>query len=175
MSSRTLKVVEHADEGKGLVFACVPPNGRIRLAGYAYDATVGGTYSVSIVAGAGSWLALDVRSTIDFHTSEEVAKVFDARSGRSYRYYEAGFPEGPGFEDIPSQGATVGRVLLNRFGQLALALLEEGTCRVVGIEPSGTRRTLDSGPQAQLPAASLKLEGHTLVWIHGGIARRATL
>lgn len=175
MSSPALKVVEHADEGKGLLYACVPPNGRVRLAGYAYDATIGGIYSIRIVAVAGSWVALDAMSTIDYHTSEEVAKVFDARSGRAYRYFQAAFPEGPGFEDIPSSGASVGRVLLNRFGQLALALLEEGKSQIVGIEPNGVRRTLDSGPQAQLPAASLKLEGHTVQWIDADVARRATL
>ena len=75
----------------------------------------------------------------------------------------------------PLRPAAVGRALLNRFGQLALLLLEEGTSRIVGIEPSGSRRTLDSGPQAQLPPASLKLQGHTVGWIHGGVARQAAL
>jgi hypothetical protein len=174
-SNRALEVVERADEGMGLVYACVPPAGRVRLAGYAYDATVAGNYSIRIVAVAGSWLALDAMSTIDNHTSEEVGKVFDARSGKAYRYFEAASPEGPGFEDIPSSGDSLGRVLLNRFGQLALALLGEGTNRIVGIEPNGARRTLDTGPQAQLPAASLKLEGRTVRWIDAGVARRATL
>jgi hypothetical protein len=175
LSSRALEVVERSDEGKGLVYACVPPAGRVRLAGYAYDATIAGNYSIRIAAVAGSWLALDAMSTIDPHTSEEVGKVFDASSGRAYRYFQAASPEGPGFEDIPSSGDSVGRVLLNRFGQLALALLGEGTSRIVGIEPSGARRSLDTGPQAQLPAASLRLEGHTVRWIDAGVARRAKL
>jgi hypothetical protein len=170
-----VNVVERGNESKAFVFACVPPNGRVRLAGSAYDATITGSYSVQIAATAGTWVVLDVSNTIDFHGSEEVEKVFDARSGASYRFYEASNPQGPGFEDVPSDSASLERLLLNRFGQLALVLSEGGNSRIVGVEPNGRRRVLDSAPSAQLPLAALKLEGHTVEWINAGSARSATL
>jgi hypothetical protein len=175
VSDRSVKVVERGNESKAFVFACVPPNGRVRLAGSAYDATVTGSYSVRIAASAGTWVVLDASNTIDFHGSEEVEKAFDARSGASYRVYEASNPEGPGFEEIPSDSASLERLLLNRFGQLALVLSEGGNSQIVGVEPNGRRRVLDSAPSAQLPSAALKLEGHTVEWIKAGSARSATL
>lgn len=174
VSSRTVKVVERGNETRGFAYACAPPNGRVRLAGSAYDATVQRLYSIKVIASAGTWVALDFTSVVDFHGSEEADEVFDARSGRSYRFLEAALPEGPGFEDIPAPAA-VGSVVLNRFGQLALALLEEGKCRILGIEPSGARRVLDSGAVAQIAPSSLKLAGHTVQWVDAGSARSATL
>lgn len=175
VSDRSVKVVERGNESKAFVFACVPPNGRVRLAGSAYDATVTGSYSVQIAATAGTWVVLDVSNTIDFHGSEEVEKAFDARSGASYRVYEASNPQGPGFEEIPSDSASLERLLLNRFGQLALVLSEGGNSQIVGVEPNGRRRVLDSAPSAQLPSAALKLDGHTVEWMKAGSARSATL
>ncbi|HEY7932638.1 MAG TPA: hypothetical protein VID48_02330 [Solirubrobacteraceae bacterium] len=174
MSNRSIKVVEHGDESKGFVDVCVPPNGRVRLAGSAYDATVQRLYSIKVIALAGTWVALDFTSVVDFHGSEETDEVFDAKSGRSYRFFEAALPEGPGFEGIPAS-AVLGRFVLNRFGQLVLALIQDGRCRIVGIQPSGARRVLDSGPEALIPSASLKLQGHTVQWVHAGSTRSTTL
>jgi hypothetical protein len=169
-----VKVVEHGNESKGFVDVCVPPNGRVRLAGSAYDATIQGLYSIKVIALAGTWVALEFTSVIDFHGSEISDEVFDAKSGRSYRFFEEAVPEGPGFEGIPAT-AVLGSFVLNRFGQLALAQIEEGKCRIVGIEPSGKRRVLDSGPASQLPPASLQLKGHTVQWVDAGITHSATL
>jgi hypothetical protein len=83
-------------------------------------------------------------------------------------------PEGPGFEGTPAT-AVLGSFVLNRFGQLALAQIEEGKCRIVGIEPSGRQRVLDSGPASQLPPASLQLKGHTVQWVDAGITHSATI
>jgi hypothetical protein len=169
-----VKVVEHGNESKGFVDVCVPPNGRVRLAGSAYDATIQGLYSIKVIALAGTWVALEFTSVIDFHGSEIFDEVFDAKSGRSYRFFEEAVPEGPGFEGIPAT-AVLGSFALNRFGQLALAQSEEGKCRIVGIEPSGRRRVLDSGPASQLPPASLQLKGHTVQWVDAGITHSATI
>jgi hypothetical protein len=169
-----VKVVEHGNESKGFVDVCVPPNGRVRLAGSAYDATIQGLYSIKVIELAGTWVALEFTSVIDFHGSEISDEVFDAKSGRSYRFFEAAVPEGPGFEDIPAT-AVLGSFVLNRFGQLALALTNEGKTQIVGIEPSGRRRVLDSGPASQLPPASLQLKGHTVQWVDAGITHSATI
>jgi hypothetical protein len=174
VSNRAIKVVEHGDESKGFVDVCVPPNGRVRLAGSAYDATIQRLYSIKVIAVAGTWVALDLTSVVDFHGSEEMDEVFDAKSGSSYGFFDAAIPEGQGFEGI-APTAVLGSVVLNRFGQLASALIEEGKCRIVGIEPTGKRRVLDSAPEAQIPPSSLKLQGHTVQWVDAGSTRSATL
>jgi hypothetical protein len=169
-----VKVVEHGNASKGFVDVCVPPNGRVRLAGSAYDATIQGLYSIKVIALAGTWVALDFTSVIDFHGSEVTDEVFDAKSGRSFSFFDAAIPEGQGFEGIPPT-AVLGSFALNRFGQLALAQIEEGKCRIVGIEPSGRRRVLDSASEAQIPPSSLKLHGHTVQWVDAGITHSATI
>jgi hypothetical protein len=175
LSTRAIKVVEQrAGEARAFVFTCVPRDGRVHLAGSAYDGTVSGQYSVSVIAVAGSWVAVDFVSRVDPDSSEEIEKVCDARSGRSYRFFEAGLLEVPGFESREGE-STIERLALNRFGQLALALSREGEVRIVGYEPSGAPRMLDSGPQAQIPPSSLKLDAHIVSWTDAGVARSTTL
>jgi hypothetical protein len=91
------------------------------------------------------------------------------------RCHRAAIPQGPGFEEVPSTAGSVERIVLNGSGQLAVALIEEHKCRIVGIEPSGARRVLDSAPEAQIPPASLKLHGHVVQWVDAGSTRSATL
>jgi hypothetical protein len=66
-------------------------------------------------------------------------------------------------------------VVINKFGQLALALANYDTVQIVGFGSGGARRLLDSGPQAQIPSASLRLEGHTARWLDAGAPRSAAL
>jgi hypothetical protein len=170
-----VKLVERGGARRASVYACTLPNGRVRLAGVAFDETIQSGYSINVVALAGTWIAMSFRNVVDFHGGEEIDKVCDARSGRTYRYFEAGIPEGPGFEEAPDTSGAVERVRLNRFGQLALALVREGTTEVRGFEPDGARRLLDSARLAQLSPNSLTLQGHTVSWVDAGAARSATL
>jgi hypothetical protein len=181
VSSRAVKVIERATESRGTVYTCVPPNGRVRVAGYAYNAVADGEshlsygYAVKLLAVAGTWVAISYTSTIDFHGSEEVDKTFNAANGRSYRFFETGIPEGQGFEGIGPISGEVEHIQLGRSGQIAFALLEERRTQIIGIEPSGARRVLDSAPGAQISVSSLTLEGHTVRWLDAGEPRSATL
>ncbi len=175
LSTRAVKVVEQrAGESGAYVFTCVPREGQVHLAGSAHDATVSGLYSISVIAHAGSWIALDFVSRVDPDSSEEIEKVCDARSGRSYRFFEAGVLEVPGFESREGE-STIERLALNRFGQLALVLSQGAAVRIVAYGPSGVSRTLDTGSPAQIPPSSMKLDGHTVSWTDAGVARSATL
>jgi hypothetical protein len=175
LSTRAAKVVEQrVGESGAYVFTCAPRDGTVHLAGSAHDATVSGLYSISVVAAAGSWIALDFVSRADPDSSEEIEKVCDARSGHSYRFFEAGVLEVPGFEPREGEPA-IERLALNRYGQLALALSTDGAVRIVAYGSGGLSRTLDTGSQAQIPPSSMKLDGHTLSWTDAGVARSATL
>jgi hypothetical protein len=144
--------------------------------GRASDALVDSQYSIKVLAMAGTWVALRFTSTIDDCYGEEVEKAFDARTGRSYRFYESGLS---GDQEICGEGNpnpySVGRVLLNSFGQLAIALETLTTRHIVGVEPNGAKRRLDSAPAAQIPLASLTLEGHEVRWLDAEGARTASL
>jgi hypothetical protein len=177
--SRTVKVVERATPARGVVHICVPPHGRVRIAGSAYTAIPGEPnlppdYSIRVLAVSGTWVAIAYRSLVDAHGSEEIDKVSDARSGRSYRFFEAGIPEGPGFEMLETGDGEIERVVLNRFGQLAFAL-NLGVTQIYGVEANGAKRLLDSAPKTQIPLASLMIMGHAVRWLDAGVARSAVL
>jgi hypothetical protein len=173
-SSHAVKLVEHTEEARGAVYACVRPRGRVHLLGVAGDDTSSSAYEVTVLRLAGTWLALDFRNQIGSHTYEEIGKACQAASGRCYRFFAEGFPE-PSLEaEVPQLRFSLQRVVINRFGQLALALANYDTVQIVGFGSGGTRRLLDSGPQAQIPSASLRLEGHTVRWLDGGAPRGAS-
>ncbi|HTZ64708.1 MAG TPA: hypothetical protein VMB51_11445 [Solirubrobacteraceae bacterium] len=106
----------------------------------------------------------------------EINKAGGARNGKSYRFWQES--QGPG--EIGEVHHTVERVELNASGQLALAVAEEHTGQIVSVEmlaveSADKRRVLDSGPPAQLQAASLKLHGSTVQWIDAGLQSSAAL
>ena len=171
LSSHTIKLVEHTEETRGVVYACARPRGRVHLLGVASDDTGSSAYDVTLLGLAGMWVALDFRNHIGAHTFEEIAKACQVASGRCYRFYAEGFPE-PSLEaEVPQLRYSVERVVINKFGQLALALANFETVQIFGFGSGGARRLLDSGPQAQIPSASLRLEGHTVRWLDAGAAR----
>ncbi len=173
LSSRALKVVEHTEEARGAVYSCLRPHGRVHLLGVASDDTSSSAYQVQVLGLAGMWLALDFRNQIGSHTFEEIGKACQAASGRCYRFFAEGFPE-PSLEaEVPQLRFSLQRVVINRFGQLALALANYDSVQIVGFGSGGARRLLDSGPQALIPPASLRLEGHTVRWLDGGAPRSA--
>jgi hypothetical protein len=174
LSTHAIKVVERTEEARGLVYSCVPPRGRVHLLGVASDDTSSSAYEVTVLARAGMWLALDFRNQIGSHTFEEIGKACQAASGRCYRFFAEGFPE-PSLEaEVQQLRFSLQRVVINEFGQLALALANYDTVQIVGFGSGGARLLLDSGPQAQIPSASLRLEGHTVSWLDAGTPRSAS-
>jgi hypothetical protein len=173
LSSHTIKLVEHAEEGRGTVLACAPPRGRVHTLGYATDASHGELYEVTLRGVAGTWLLLDFRNQTGPHDYEEIDKACDAASGRCYRAWVEAYPE-PALEaEVPVMRLSPQRILINQFGQVAEALANYNETQIVAFGSGGALSVLDSGPLALIPSDSLQLEGHTVRWLHAGVPRSA--
>jgi hypothetical protein len=168
-------VFERKGPRTGTVYACVPPDGRVWTAGTAHDAFGNGVYTVTVIATAGTWVALDFLSSIDASTAEDTEKVVDARTGRSYRFFSSGYSTGATEERNPETVYAVYRALLNGSGQLAMSLDVGTSTRIIGFEPNGASRVLDSGPSSEVLSQSLKLAGRVVEWVAGASIHTATL
>lgn len=169
-SNRNIKVIEQGNEYKGVAYVCVP-NGPVRAAGAASSFLGGSEYSISVAAVAGSWVALSFADVDGAFPGEEIGKAINAASGKSYRYW--GYL--PNVTAMPPEVHALERVQLNASGQMALAVHDEGTEQVVGVEASGKRHVLDSAPIGKIPPASLTLMGRTVQWVDAGSTRTATI
>jgi hypothetical protein len=49
------------------------------------------------------------------------------------------------------------------------------TRQVIGVEPNGKRKVIDSAPTASIPTSSLKLVGSIVPWTDGDMERSAAL
>ena len=173
----SVRVVVQEKEFEGMLeqvaYVCATPKGRAWLV----DSPAGlEEAQVSVKASAGNWVAFGIVSAIGIGYAE-TGKAINAKTGKSFRYWS--FAGGPGPEE-PREDLEA--VQLNALGQLAYAVgvatkQSEGltTRKIVGVEPTGKRQTLDSAPLAQIEPSSLKLRGSTVEWTNAGIARSASL
>lgn len=162
-------------ERREYAFICVPPDGRVHLAGWAFDETVEALYSVKVLASAGSWVAIQFSSQVDFHGGEELGKMCDARNGRCFHFFHAFTYGSTEFEEAAAEQPVLAAVAVNPFGDMLLGETLRGTTHVVGVGSDGSESILDSAPAARIPPSSLKLVGHEASWIDGGTVRRALL
>jgi hypothetical protein len=173
LRSRSLTVIVRAQEQqREYAFICVPPRGPVHLAGWAFDETHVGSYSVKVLGSAGSWAAIQFESTVDFHGGEVVDKMCNARNGHCYYFFHRftyGMPE---LEEGVEQSELEG-IVVNSFGQMLLAETGKGATRVIGVGSDGSKSTLDSAPEGTIQLSSLKLVGHEASWIDGGVVKRA--
>lgn len=149
----------------------MPPHGPARVVGESF-VDERSELSIHVSAVAGSWVALRFASFLGVGGSES-GTAFNAASGRSYSFWDAS--NGPVVPPEKPAAHALNRALLNGAGQMALAVREGEVEQIVGIEPNGTRRVLDSAPPAQIPPTSLRLNGSTVQWMDGGSTRTATL
>ncbi len=169
-STRKLKVTERGNENKGTAYACALPNGPVRVAAQASSLTGNSEYSIRVAAVAGSWVALSLFNG-DGIGGEETGKAFDVANGHSYRYWR--YESSPTAK--PEEVRALDAVRLSATGQIAIAEHEGDTEQIVGFEPSGARRVLDTGPRAQIPPKSLVLQGRMVRWVDSGATRTASL
>ncbi len=162
-------------ERREYAFICVPPDGRVHLAGWAFDETIEALYSVKVIASAGSWVAIQFSSQVDFHGGEELGKMCNARNGHCFHFFHAFTYGGTEFEEAAAEQPFLAAVAVNPFGEMLLAETLKGTTHVVGVGSDGSESILDSSPAASIPPSSLKLVGREASWIDGGTVRRARL
>jgi hypothetical protein len=176
LRSRSVTVIERfEEEHRGYVFVCMPPLGRVYLAGNAYDEGRSGGFSVEVLRTAGSWVALEFDSSQDPHDGEKVDKTCDARNGHCYRFYQQTLNfvlEGP---EGQTESAALETLALNGFGEMLLGERTTKTTKVIGVKANGSQTPLDNAPSMQIPLSSLKLVGHLAEWTDGGATRTATL
>ncbi len=170
-----VKVVEQGGEAKAVAYVCIAPRGRVWTAGTAFSSPPGTGYSIDIGAQAGDWVALEFFNTLGI-AGETIDKLVNAASGKSFRYWSASLGPGVAGEEVPH----IERTLLNASGQLAFSVLVEEENKpkrteIFGVEPSGQRRLLASGPPATLSAMSLTMSGGTVQWTEAGVTQSATL
>ncbi len=170
VSTRRVRVVVQRSESKGVAYVCAPPNGRVRIAGQTSGLTSGFEFAVSVATTAGSWVALHFDSAQGV-AGEEVGKAFNASNGKSYRYWY--YLTSPTAK--PEEVRFLDRVLLDPFGDVALAEHQGDTERIVAFAPNGKRHVLDSGARARIPSGSLTLSGRKVQWLDGGVTRRASV
>jgi hypothetical protein len=165
--SRIVKLVKKANEGGGtdLVGCVLPAGSRFTIASSGELATQSKRYRLRQVAGR----IVLVRGLYgsQYGQSENVL-VADVRTGRNYRVAFYDSPLG----SPTDYGETAPAAFVTKGGRAVAALLGvDGTVTIATFDPSGNQTDLDSGPLAQIPWASLTLDGTTATWTHGGAAR----
>jgi len=185
LHNRSIYVIERPvgerDGGLGyermLVYACVPPAGRVWLVGIASDPGAGGYAEASATAHAGNWAVIEFHDNQTPHESEQAYKLVNARTGTSHTFFREGTTEIPGFGAHEGK-ESIDALKLNGFGQLLLETsdgAEPATAEVIAEQPSGRRRRLDQGALSQVPPQSLSLIGHTAAWIDASVHHTATI
>jgi hypothetical protein len=169
--AQTVKLVArpNADDGTDLL-GCVLPRGAVReVAGSAdYYTTVYG-YALRQVAGR---IVLVSSSYSSQYAYSEGTRVVDLRSGRAYTIaYRCQEITGSNCGD-----ETVARAaFVTKIGRAVAAIAGPGAMTIATFDPAGVRRDLDSGPEADIPPASLALTGTFATWMHAAQPRRADI
>jgi hypothetical protein len=178
--TQLLNKVQTEGRVERVAYVCASPSGRAWPAGSEVSTEPENPPKITVVTGAGSWVALRYEGVIGngFGQSES---AINSANGRSFRYWLGGGGEGSYF------GSSLEAVVLNARGQLALITGVEGkpqvegepgptvTRKVIGVESNGKRTVLDTAPTASIPTSSLKLVGSTARWSDGGLERSTTV
>lgn len=172
--ARNVKLVRRRNRDNGTdLLGCVVGRSRVRELASSRDLeTTTDSYTISQVAGA---IVLLVSSHGSQYASDRRVSVSDIRTGRRYVVARSCSQMGSG--PCGGQNARAAAAFVNRRGQAAAAIVPDGTetTTIVGFCSRGQRRELDSGPSAEVPASSLRLDRSTVRWTHSGEARSATL
>lgn len=172
--ARNVKLVRRRNRENGTdLLGCVLGRRGVREIASSRDLeTTTEGYTVEQVAGTIVLLASSYGSQ---YASDRRVSVSDIRTGR--RYVVARSCSRVGSGPCGGQNATAAAAFVNDRGQAVAAIVpdETQTTMIVGFSSRGERRELDSGPSAEVPASSLRLDGSTVRWTHSGEARSATL
>jgi hypothetical protein len=179
--ARSVKLIArpHPEYGSDLV-GCVLPRGPVRkLATIRYgDNDDGKTHfslDYDIEQVIGRIVVLRV-SDFDSYGGTVTTEVRDLRGGGGYTVASTCIPTfytGPCENDTPHLAAL--RVSLAGRAAAILTGGPTGQTLVRAFDSLGRGRTLDGGPGADIPAASLQLAGNVISWTNAGVARSADL
>jgi hypothetical protein len=158
-----VKLVETKNDGGSTTLkGCILPAGRIRIVASRYHGPPSGDYEIRQVAG--HQVLLDDHFATGSSTNDST-DVFDIKRGARYSVASS------------SSGETAKRALINSGGQAVALVRGKGSdiVSVEGFSPRGNRVVLDEGTAGEIPASSLKLDGHVASWKHNGARKSARL
>lgn len=163
-----------------VVYACVPPSGRVWLVGIAHGGfgdSVG--VAASVEAHSGTWAVIALTDPEDPHDTSVLRKLCNARMGTSHTFWteHQNFVLKENGEQPEGEESLVA-FRLNQFGQMLLEIeqaREVPIGKVVAVQPKGSERTLGSAPFSAIPPGSLQLNGHEAMWIDGAQHRSARI
>jgi hypothetical protein len=171
----SVKVVRRkTSDGLIQLRGCARPNGIVRTIGTQEDAGLGSS-SIRARSANLTWVKVDTKFSNQYGGASS-SGLFDVRTGRAYmafsNHYDLGAPVDRGLNRLlfDSRGRSVtGTAKPTKFGTGGTPTAYDETITVFA--PDGTGFAVDSGPQAELPFASLTLENGTATWTHSGATR----
>jgi hypothetical protein len=177
--AKSVKLVQrrNADDGTDLV-GCALPSGRVRTIVSSADYyTTTYTYGVRQVAGPFVLVTSTYSSQYAYSESTGVA---DIRNGRAYSVASQCFE----ITGSPCGGepTTAPAVFITKLGRAVAAIaswpsgpMAPRAVTIATFGPLGTRLDRDTGPEVDLPPASLSLAGLVATWSHAGQPRSADI
>lgn len=156
-----------------VAYVCASAHARAWRVGSASEES-----SISVVTGAGEWVVLRFDSVEGLGESESESAA-DALNGKHFEFWRRSGGEGSYSGDVleavklDSQGRVV---LITGVAGAAPPEQEVGstvTRKVIGVEPNGKRKLLDTAPTASIPTSSLQLLAGVVHWTDAGVERTA--
>lgn len=180
-----VRITSHDQHVKGSrTFGCVKPDGPVRLIGVTGIVDTFGYTDRSTTLGsvAGTYITVAQAFDTEANAGPDFRSVLDLRTGRSRQYY-SGLISSCGADPTPP----VAREVLGADGRL-IALYappphpavfgcegyrNPGQAQVRALRPDGQLQILDLAPVADIPPASLTLDGAVARWARAGVGQSA--
>jgi hypothetical protein len=174
--ARDVKLVLRHNRRGSRLKACMLPRGEVVEIERTYvDEEGASSSSFAVEQVAGRYVLVDARSSDrDGHYSQTY--VFDIKRGRILYNIAARCTSMYCNDNIPKH-LRAKRAVINSDGQAAGVVRRDGSSRVTvrGFGSDGESTRLDVGSAGEIPASSLRLDGHEVTWTHSGVQRHATL
>jgi hypothetical protein len=169
----------NGDNGTDLV-GCVLPAGHLHtIASSEHYDTADFSYAIVRVVGR---IALVYSSGGNQYAYNTSTVVWNLGTGRSYTIARLCSETG-GMDCVMGGSTSASTSFVTSTGRAVAAVIPAPGAQpsatalvtIASFDPSGVRKDLDSGSQADVPAQSLALDGTIASWTHGGVARSADL
>jgi hypothetical protein len=171
--ARKVKLVKRRNGENGIdLVGCVLPRGRIYTVASGTDYYTE-TNGYELLKVKSSTVLVRSSSSNQYYSgSSEVLVSLRTGEGQSVSSYCVG---GPACDMTRDEYSPV--VLINKHGRAVAATVSDaqGTTTLFSFSSRGERQDLDSGPSADVPAASLSLTGDVVSWTHSGLPRSAVV
>ena len=180
-STPSLKVVSQSTTNGKRYLGCAKPNGAVRTLGTkAIDENSGVSTTFAVVKTAGTYVLLATGYDEGPGAfSGDRRSVIDIKTGKKRTIWDFTLAEG---ECSEVGGTPPGRPKQFALGAngIVAGVFVGGDCtqpgtQVIAFVPGRAAKVLDTGPNGTIAATSLRLEGRTVRWKHGGEDRSGSV